>query len=62
MDDPKRRAWLYLITGVVAVAAALYFMSIEASVFDWAILGLGLVAIYQGARDFWKLRGDAQPK
>lgn len=63
MEDPKRRGWLYLITGVVAVAAALFFMSIEVSVFDWAILGLGVVAIYQGGRELWKLRGgDPKPK
>jgi len=48
---------------VVAVAAALFFMSIEVSVFDWAILGLGVVAIYQGGRELWKLRGgDPKPK
>lgn len=61
MDDPKRRVWLYLISGTVAIIAALYFMTIETTIFDWAILIGGVVVIVQGIREYLKLRaGDGK--
>ena len=30
MEDPKRQAWMYLVAGVVAIVAAIYFLSTEA--------------------------------
>ena len=71
MEDPKRQAWMYLIAGVVAIAAAVYFLSTDTdtgtagnfSLLDWAILGMGVVAIYRGAKGFIDLRrGDAEPR
>lgn len=68
MEDPKRQAWMYLIVGVVAVIAAIYFLSTESqgansfSIFDWAILAMGVVATYRGVKGFIDLRrGDAKP-
>lgn len=58
MDDPKRRVWVYLISGTVAIVAALYFMTIEATIFDWAILIGGVVVIYQGIREYLKQRRE----
>ncbi|HQZ00131.1 MAG TPA: hypothetical protein PKV13_09635 [Propionicimonas sp.] len=58
--SPKAQAWLYVIVGVVAIGAALYFMSVEASVFDWFILGMGVVGVIQGVREFWALRNGTE--
>lgn len=54
--SPKNQAWLYVITGVVAIVSALYFMTLGSSVIDWLILAMGVVLIGLGARDFWALR------
>lgn len=59
MKSPKFQAWLYIVVGVVAISAALYFLSVEASVFDWFILGMGVVSIIQGIREFLTLRGGS---
>ena len=58
--SPRAQAWLYVIVGVVAIGAALYFMSVEASVFDWFILGMGVVGVIQGVREFWALRNGTE--
>lgn len=62
MEDPKRQAWMYLIAGVVAVVAAIYFLSTSSQagdsfgILDWAILGMGIVAIYRGGRGLLAVR------
>ncbi len=68
MEDPKRQAWMYLVAGVVAIAAAIYFLSTETqgqdsfSILDWGILGMGVVATYRGVKGFIDLRrGAAKP-
>ncbi|MCB0910838.1 MAG: hypothetical protein KDB60_04380 [Propionibacteriaceae bacterium] len=68
MEDPKRQAWMYLVAGVVAVIAAIYFIATAGQandswgLLDYAILGMGLVAIYRGVKGFRALRnGDAGP-
>lgn len=68
MEDPKRQAWMYLVAGVVAVVAALYFLSTDAqssgnlNILDWGILGMGIVATYRGVKGFIDLRrGEAKP-
>ena len=57
MNDPKNRPLLYLISGVVAVVAALYFMTLDTSIFDWFILGMGIVAIFKGVQEYWQQHG-----
>jgi len=48
---------VYLIVGAGAVAVALVFiLTREAMMLDWAILGLGLYAIYRGVTDYLALR------
>ncbi len=67
MEDPKRQAWLYLVVGALAVASATYFLSTQGNagtlgIFDWVILGMGLVAVYRGVRGLLALRrGEAPP-
>lgn len=61
MKDPKNQAWMYVIAGVVAIGAALYFMTIESSVFDWFILGMGVVSIIRGIKEFRDLRPGTKP-
>jgi len=57
---------MYLIAGVLAVVAAIYFISTadqagdSFGILDYAILGMGVVAVYRGARGFLDLRrGDS---
>jgi len=57
VNDPKNRPLVYLIAGIVAVVAALYFMTLDASIFDWFILGMGIVAIIKGVQEYWQLHG-----
>ena len=57
MNDPKNRPLMYLIAGVVAVGAALYFMTLDTSIFDWFILGMGIVSIIKGVQEYWQLHG-----
>lgn len=52
MNDPKRQPWLYLISGLVAIGAATFFLSVDGNVFDWAILGLGAYAVWKGIQLF----------
>lgn len=58
MKDPKNLPWIYLIAGVLAIGSALYFMSLESSIFDWFILGMGVVAIVRGIQEYRKLHGS----
>jgi uncharacterized membrane protein len=48
---------VYLITGIIAIGAALYFMTLDTSIFDWFILGMGVVAIIKGVQEYWQLHG-----
>ena len=57
MKDPKNRPLLYIVTGVVAIAAALYFMMLSSSIFDWLILGMGIVSIVKGVQEYWQNGG-----
>jgi ABC-type enterobactin transport system permease subunit len=62
VDDPKRQVWMYLIVGPLAIAAAIYFLASDNgttgdfSLLDWAILGMGIVALYRGVRMYLELR------
>ena len=57
MNDPKNRPLVYLITGIVAVVADLYFMTLDTSIFDWFILGMGIVSIFKGGQEYWQQHG-----
>lgn len=57
MNDPKNLPLVYLISGIVAIGAALYFMTLSTSIFDWFILGMGVVAIIKGVQEYWQLHG-----
>jgi len=57
VNDPKNRPLVYLITGIVAVVAALYFMTLDTSIFDWFILGMGIVSIFKGGQEYWQQHG-----
>lgn len=65
MEDPKRQAWMYVVVGGIAVIAAIYFLAVDGmgsgsfGIFDWVILGMGVVAVFRGARMFLDLRRDA---
>jgi hypothetical protein len=63
VKDPKNLAIIYLVMGVVAVALALYYMSIDPTggVLDWIILGMGVVAIFRGGQQFLQLRAAKKP-
>nr|WP_300147942.1 hypothetical protein [Propionicimonas sp.] len=68
MEDPKRQAWMYVIVGGIAVIAAIYFLSVDGmgsgsfGIFDWVILGMGIVAVARGVRMFLDLRrGNGTP-
>ena len=61
MKDPKKLAWTYLVVGVLAVALSLYYMTIDSSVLDWLIFGMGAVAIFRGVQQFLQLRGEKKP-
>ena len=62
MQDPKRQTWLYLGVGLAAIVSAIYFLSTDNgqtgnyNILDWAILGMGVVAVYRGVRMFLELR------
>ena len=55
----RTEAWVYIGAGVVAIFAALYFMSVSSSIFDWFILGMGVVSLWQGVRGFMALRNGS---
>ncbi len=57
MRDPKNLPWVYIISGVVAVVAAIFFLSVtnDSSLFDWVILAMGVVAIVRGVQEYLKL-------
>jgi len=57
VNDPKNRPLMYLIAGIVAIGAALYFMTRDTSIFDWFILGMGVVSIIKGVQEYWQLHG-----
>lgn len=57
MNDPKNRPLVYLIAGIVAIGAALYFMTLDTSIFDWFILGMGIVSIIKGVQEYWQMHG-----
>ena len=57
MKDPKNRPLVYIITGVVAIGAALFFMTLDTSIFDWFILGMGIVAIFKGVQEYLQQHG-----
>lgn len=63
MRDPKNLPLVYIITGVLAVVAAIFFMSVasESSLFDWVILAMGIVAIVRGVQEYLKLRRPPTP-
>lgn len=55
---------MYLIAGVVAIVAAIYFIATAPAgdsfgILDYAILGMGVVAIYRGVRGFLALRNGS---
>lgn len=59
---------MYLVAGVVAILAAAYFLTTDTSnsgnfeLLDWAIAGMGVVALYRGAKGFRDLRrGTSTP-
>jgi uncharacterized membrane protein len=57
VKKPMTQVLVYLIVGAGAVAVALVFiLTREAMMLDWAILGLGLYAIYRGVADYLALR------
>lgn len=64
MEDPKRQAWMYVVVGGIAVIAAIYFLSVDGmgsgsfGIFDWVILGMGIVAVVRGIRMFLDLKQD----
>lgn len=62
MKNPKVQVWVYLIAGALAIVGALYFMSIDTSIMDWFILGLGVVAIWQGIKEYLALRKGEAPR
>jgi hypothetical protein len=58
VKDPKNRPLVYIITGIVAVGAALFFMTIDSgNIFDWFILGMGVVAIVKGVQEYLQQHG-----
>ena len=54
MRDPKNGPLVYLIAGIVAVAGALYFMTLDTSILDWFILAMGVFAIFKGVQGYWQ--------
>jgi hypothetical protein len=48
---------MYLIAGIVAIGAALYFMTLDTSIFDWFILGMGIVSIFKGVQEYRQVKG-----
>jgi hypothetical protein len=67
VENPKRQAWMYLVVGVAAVIAGPWFLLTDngqgsLGLLDWAILGMGIVAVYRGVRGFLDLkRGSSAP-
>lgn len=65
MNNPRREAWLYVVVGVIAVVGAGYFLAVDGmgsgsfGLLDWAILGMGIVAIYRGIKGFAAIRRDS---
>ena len=59
--NPKMQIALYLIVGVLAIVGSAYFMSIDTSILDWFILGLGIVAVAQGIKEYLALRRGETP-
>jgi len=58
VKDPKNRPLLYVVTGVIAVAAAVYFLMLpSAGILDWFILAMGIVSIFKGVQEYLQLHG-----
>jgi hypothetical protein len=57
VKDPKNRPLVYFVTGIVAIGAALYFLTLDASIFDWFILGMGVVSVYKGVQEYLQMHG-----
>ncbi len=58
MKDPKNRPFVYIITGIVAIGASLYFLTVpSAGILDWLILGMGVVAVYKGVQEYLQQHG-----
>ena len=49
---------MYLVVGVVAIVAGAFYMTIEMSIFEWAIVIMGVVAIYRGIKGLRALRNQ----
>jgi hypothetical protein len=37
--------------------AALFFMTLDDSIFDWFILGMGVVSVVKGVQEYWQNGG-----
>lgn len=61
MKDPKKLAIVYLAMGVLAIAASLYYMSLESSILDWLILGMGAYSIFLGVKQYLQVRAARKP-
>ncbi len=57
MKDPKNRPLVYLIVGIVAIGLALFYMTLDTSIFDWFILGMGIVAVFKGVQEYLQQHG-----
>lgn len=57
MKDPKNRPLVYVVTGIIAIGAALYFMTLDTSIFDWFILGMGIVSVFKGVQEYLEMHG-----
>ena len=53
---------MYVVVGPLAIIAGIYFLMTTSgttgdfSLLDWAILGMGIVALYRGVRMYLELR------
>jgi len=61
VKDPKKLAVVYVVMGVLAIALSLYYMSLESSVLDWVILGMGVVSIWLGIQEYRKVLAARKP-
>jgi len=56
VKDEKSMPWVYVALGAVAIGLSLYYMSIESTVLDWAILVMGAIALFLGVRQLFLAR------
>lgn len=58
---------MYVVVGPLAIIAGIYFLMTTSgttgdfSLLDWAILAMGIVALYRGGRMFLALRRGEEP-